>query len=68
MSNPEAEVLIELSEELIWAFVRQQLSIVREISDRMKVGDFRFGMESAIDELDVRLTQLAFNCSMAEKV
>jgi hypothetical protein len=67
MSNPEAEVLIELSEELIWAFVRQQLSIVREISDRMKVGDFRFGMESAIDEFDVRLTQAAFNCSMAEK-
>jgi hypothetical protein len=57
MSNPEAEVLIELSEELIWAYVREQLAQVREVSSRFKEGDFKFGAEMVLDELSIRLAR-----------
>lgn len=60
MGIEESEALIELSEELIWAFVAKHLAEVRSITTRMHDTDFRFGMEHALDELDMRLTQEEF--------
>ncbi len=63
-SNLEAEVLLDLSEELIWQFVLRHLAEIRSITKRMHDTEFRFGMEHALDELDIRLTREEYNACL----
>ncbi len=65
-TDTEVETLIDLSEELIWAFVRNHLRRMREISSHWNPSDFRHGMDAVLDEMEIRLTPVAFQQSMIQ--